>query len=209
MQTPLKMSGFLILVALAAGSPVAMAQTGTSAGSSLIYTQPLSPQGIREIQARLHQMGLYAGRIDGNWGADSEAALEHFQQTHGLQVTGQLNPATATTLNLNLATVLGLPNGLPGSNDQTQNDTQVNGQTQSMNVSRQAIQAVQKRLRQLNFNPGSVDGVWGADTQSALKQFQQGRALQPTGQLNPATLSALGLNPNALLMQNNQTPNQQ
>jgi len=42
-----------------------------------------------------------------------------------------------------------------------------------------------------------VDGIWGAGTQASLERFQQGRGLQPTGQVNPITLQALGLDPNA------------
>jgi peptidoglycan hydrolase-like protein with peptidoglycan-binding domain len=43
-----------------------------------------------------------------------------------------------------------------------------------------------------------VDGVWGQSTQSAIERFQQGRGLQPNGQLNPATLGAMGLSPDSL-----------
>jgi peptidoglycan hydrolase-like protein with peptidoglycan-binding domain len=43
-----------------------------------------------------------------------------------------------------------------------------------------------------------VDGNWGAGTQAAIERFQQGRGLQPTGQINPATAQALGLDPNNL-----------
>jgi peptidoglycan hydrolase-like protein with peptidoglycan-binding domain len=58
------------------------------------------------------------------------------------------------------------------------------------------IRNVQQRLRALNFYRGQTDGVWGASTQAAIERFQQGRGLQATGQVNPATLQALGLDPN-------------
>ena len=57
---------------------------------------------------------------------------------------------------------------------------------------------VQSRLRTLGFYRGQVDGAWGAGTQTAIERFQQGRGLQPTGQLNPATAQAMGLDPNNL-----------
>ena len=37
-----------------------------------------------------------------------------------------------------------------------------------------------------------------AGTQAAIERFQQGRGLQATGQINPATAQALGLDPNNL-----------
>jgi peptidoglycan hydrolase-like protein with peptidoglycan-binding domain len=58
------------------------------------------------------------------------------------------------------------------------------------------IRNVQQRLRALGFYRGGVDGLWGAGTQAALERFQQGRGLQATGQVNPATVQALGLDPN-------------
>ena len=55
------------------------------------------------------------------------------------------------------------------------------------------MRTVQARLQALGFYNGAIDGVWGPGTQSAIERFQQGRGLQPNGQLNPATVSALGL----------------
>jgi peptidoglycan hydrolase-like protein with peptidoglycan-binding domain len=60
------------------------------------------------------------------------------------------------------------------------------------------VRNVQTRLRALGFYRGARDGVWGAGTQAALEQFQRGRGLEATGQINPVTAQALGLNPNNL-----------
>ena len=65
----------------------------------------------------------------------------------------------------------------------------------------EVVRAIQGRLRQLGFYPGQIDGVWGPAMQTALERFQQGRGLQATGQLNPATMTALGLDPNNLAAQ--------
>ena len=67
---------------------------------SLMYSQPLAPAAVTQVQERLRQAGVYAGRPDGVWGPDSQAALERFQQGRGLQATGQVNPATAAALGL-------------------------------------------------------------------------------------------------------------
>ena len=57
---------------------------------------------------------------------------------------------------------------------------------------------MQARLRALGFYTGPVDGMWGESTQRAVEQFQQGRGLQVNGQLNAATVAALGLPADAL-----------
>ena len=46
------------------------------------------------------------------------------------------------------------------------------------------------------FYFGRIDGIWGPSMQASLQRLQQGRGLPATGQLNPATVTALGLDPN-------------
>ena len=156
--------------------------------SPLTYVQPLSQAGVMAVQQRLKQSGAYGGPTDGVWGPESAAALEQFQRTHGLQGTGQLNQATVATLGLNPADLLAVaPAGVPTASAPAAEP-----------LSRDAIRAVQSRLRQLGFYSGRIDGIWGPGMQASLQRFQQGRGLQATGQLNPATVTALGLDPNNL-----------
>lgn len=74
----------------------------------LTYVQLLSPQSVQAVQDRLRQAGSYGGAVDGVWGPDSAAALQQYQQAHQLQVTGQMNQATAATLGIDPATVAAL-----------------------------------------------------------------------------------------------------
>lgn len=55
------------------------------------------------------------------------------------------------------------------------------------------IYAVQNKLKTLGYNPGKVDGIWGAQTSYAIRQFQKNKGLIETGELDPETISALGL----------------
>jgi hypothetical protein len=52
---------------------------------------------------------------------------------------------------------------------------------------------VQERLADKGFNPGPLDGQMDEKTQVALRQFQHTHRLPPTGGLDEATRSALGL----------------
>jgi peptidoglycan hydrolase-like protein with peptidoglycan-binding domain len=149
-----------------------------------VYVQELTPRDIHDIQARLHALGFYGGRINGVWGQDTQVALQRLQRSRGLQVTGQLNPATVAALGVDL--------GVPG--------TEGVGTSQPSNqpASPAAVRAVQERLAGLGFYSGSVDGVWGKSTEESVRRFQQNRGLQPSGQLTVPTLSAMGLDPNNL-----------
>jgi len=151
----------------------------------LAYVQPLPTPAVQSVQDKLRQAGTYAGRIDGIWGADSQAALERYQQANQLQVTGQLNQATAATLGLDPNALLLMPAAAPPP-------------PPADHLMPASVRAVQSRLRTLGFYSGTVDGVWGDGTQLAVERFQRGRGLQPDGQLGPATVTALGLAPDML-----------
>lgn len=162
--------------------PAAVAQTAVpTAPPALSFVQPLAPPALRAVQQGLRSQGAYGGAIDGNWGPDSQAALEQFQQSHSLQVTGQMNAATARALNLDLTGLLQIEPGAVAPPPER--------------LSPEAVRSIQNRLRTLGFYNGGVDGAWGAQTRTALTAFQQNRGLQPTGEVNPPTVGALGLDP--------------
>jgi peptidoglycan hydrolase-like protein with peptidoglycan-binding domain len=163
----------------------ALPAAGQTNPAPLAYIEPLPPAAVQNVQAKLQQAGVYTGRIDGIWGTDSEAALARFQQQHQLQVTGQLNEATAATLGLNptalLATIGPAPAPPPADH-----------------LLPASVRAVQARLGALGFYSGPVDGVWGQGTEAAIESFQRARGLPPDGQLGPATVTAMGLAPDVL-----------
>jgi hypothetical protein len=49
------------------------------------------------------------------------------------------------------------------------------------------IYRAQKKLKQLGYNPGPLDGVWGSKTQNAIRKFQQDNGLSATGRLDDET----------------------
>jgi len=53
----------------------------------------------------------------------------------------------------------------------------------------------QKKLQELGYNPGPLDGIWGKRTKSALKKFQHDNDLRVTGTLDSETKTKLGIIP--------------
>jgi peptidoglycan hydrolase-like protein with peptidoglycan-binding domain len=156
---------------------------------SLSYSQELSPTALQAVQQGLARSGAYAGRVDGRWGPDSATALERYQQAHQLQVTGQMNAATASSLGID-------PNSLLG--DVPSSAAEPAGPRGEM-LQSSSVRALQIRLRELGFYNGPGDGVWGANTQGAIERFQRARGLRPTGSLDTATINTMKLNPNAVV----------
>lgn len=91
-------TGIKTLAMVACGMLLATTVTATAVGqttSALAFVQPMSPAAVQAVQEPLQSGGTYSGAVDGVWGPDSGAALQQFQSNHQLQVTGQLNQATA------------------------------------------------------------------------------------------------------------------
>ncbi len=105
-----------------------------------------SQDDIRRMQARLRQVGLDPGPADGVAGARTRTALQKFHAG-----CGQVQPLLDT-----------LENGA------------VTKAVASQTPSRQETVAMQTQLRQAGFNPGPIDGVFGAKTKTVLLEIQSG-----------------------------------
>ena len=55
------------------------------------------------------------------------------------------------------------------------------------------VEAVQRALTERGFKPGVIDGAMGVRTRKALREFQRSVGLPPTGEVDAATMAALGL----------------
>lgn len=174
----------IILAAGLLAGAVSMTPVAAQTVSPLSYVQPLPQQAVQSVQDHLRQSGAYSGRVDGIWGTDSQAALERFQGSHQLQVTGQINEATAKTLGLDPNALLISWTAAPGPPPTA--------------LRQSSVRAIQSGLRGLGFYGGAVDGVWGPATEDGVRRYQQANSLLPNGQPNPATVSAMGLMPDEL-----------
>jgi len=65
---------------------------------------------------------------------------------------------------------------------------------QAAQLSSGQIKQLQQKLAQKGFKAGRPDGRLGQRTKQALSKFQQSKKLQQTGQPDPQTLQALGIN---------------
>jgi hypothetical protein len=61
-----------------------------------------------------------------------------------------------------------------------------------MGMDEQSIRELQQALNDAGYNV-MVDGIWGQQTRTALEEFQQQEGIEPTGEPDQQTLSALQL----------------
>jgi len=60
------------------------------------------------------------------------------------------------------------------------------------------VKEAQEILKDAGFNPGSIDGVMGAQTRRAIREFQKTKGLKPTGRVDSTTLLTLNREKEAL-----------
>jgi len=63
-----------------------------------LSSSDLSAHGIRQIQQKLNKEGFDAGHVNGEWNQNTQTALKNYQQSKGLQSTGQLDQQTLDKL---------------------------------------------------------------------------------------------------------------
>lgn len=59
------------------------------------------------------------------------------------------------------------------------------------------IASLQNRLAESGYNPGPADGLWGKNTEQALRSYQKKEGLPENGRLDGATAARLGLDINS------------
>jgi peptidoglycan hydrolase-like protein with peptidoglycan-binding domain len=64
--------------------------------------QIITKDNLKLVQARLKAEGIYAGPVDGEMNAQTEAALRAYQQKQGIPVSGAADQATLKQLQLEL-----------------------------------------------------------------------------------------------------------
>jgi peptidoglycan hydrolase-like protein with peptidoglycan-binding domain len=120
------------------------------------------------LQTQLQAAGYYKGPIDGIYGPQTVDAVKQLQTDSGLATTGYADKATAMALDAKVAAV--------GQQAAAQGLTQT--------------AAVQTVLKLTGYWPGPIDGVWTQQLSDALKSFQSALGVQPTGEVDAATLAA-------------------
>ena len=130
------------------------------------------------MQNRLISLGYLAGKADGKFGPATELALRAFQKEAGLWVDGIAGPKTLARLYASNAPKAGTA-------------TASIGISLKSGAEGQAVRALQRRLRELGYYHGSVDGSYGRETENAVMAFQLSRGLKADGVAGTSTLAAL------------------
>ncbi len=161
---------------------------------------------VAAIQQRLQVHGLAIGTIDGSYGSRTTSAVSAFQQSKRLKSDGIVDKETWTALAADPARA---PEKLQSdapiensdsiqSNAPTQNSAPVSGGNPATALTKGAagskVKTLQVRLEIQGYDPGPIDGIFGARTATAVKKFQESNGLTTDGVVDEITWKAIGQN---------------
>ena len=152
---------------------------------------------VKELQYRLKELGYYSASRDGVYGSATRTAVMAFQTRNGLTVDGIAGPATLKKLNSSSAVAAGSSSssgssssGSSGSTGTTDTTLKTN-QTLKPGDTSDQVSAMQKRLKELGYYTGTVDGEYGYGTRQAVIAFQRNNGLTQDGIAGESTLKKM------------------
>ena len=155
---------------------------------------------VRQLQQKLKDLGYLSGSADGKFGVATEAAVIAFQKNNNLTADGKAGTATLNKLYSGTAkkstgTQVKLDSGSNSSNSSSGRDTSEIASTGYVTLESDStgdqVRTLQKRLKDLGYYNGSVDGKYGESTMAAVMAFQLRNNLTVDGKAGPATQRVL------------------
>lgn len=162
----------------------------------------------KAVQAVLKELNLYQGTVDGLSGPNTRKAVEVYQKTVGLPVTGEIDATlleqldtrpTAGITPVSPAKPVAKPAAKPTPKPQPKSASieDIIAEPAAARFSGQddpaadRIRKVQTGLKQAGMKDMDVDGIMGSRTRQAVKEFQARNGLPETGEADDAVLKAM------------------
>ncbi|HEY9606715.1 MAG TPA: peptidoglycan-binding protein [Allocoleopsis sp.] len=183
------------------------------ASETLAQSLRLGAQGSRvtELQDRLRDLGYFYQSSTGRFGSQTQDAVIRFQRASGLNPDGIVGADTQAALFGTGSITTGRqyqyqqPYYLPppsftytSPNDEGETfstATRTTDYVLQLGDRGSEVRQLQEKLRREGFDPGSIDGIFGPQTQVAVRRFQRANDLFPDGVAGRETLAALGIRP--------------
>jgi peptidoglycan hydrolase-like protein with peptidoglycan-binding domain len=176
--------------------------------------KPVASPLIKQIQQSLADRGLYDGPADGLTGPKTTSAILFFQETEGLDQTGEPSTALLAKIKSRTTDVAVIPDERPSmdvtASTKTSDDvadliraadvkpvpraTPIkadSGDKTTEPVPVETVMKIQKALSKFAYANIKVDGVAGAATRAAIRSFEKNYNLPVTGEPSERVLKKL------------------
>jgi peptidoglycan hydrolase-like protein with peptidoglycan-binding domain len=167
--------------------------------------KPTPSELVRRVQAGLAARNAYDGPIDGLAGPKTEAAIAFFEQSEGMQETGQANKAVLDRLAALAAADKSDAEIQTASTRPQPREDDVAALIQASEnaalpavaipaprpVSPALVMKIQNGLAGMGYNNVKVDGIPGDTTRTAIRAFEKSYRLPVTGEPSEVVLKKL------------------
>ncbi len=133
---------------------------------------------VKTLQDRLIKLGYLSGVAGKVFNGPTEYAVKAFQQRAGLVQDGTAGPETLKAIYANSA-------------PKAKQLAATTGESLYEGEKGEGVRAMQRRLKELGYLTGSVDGSYGSATAAAVRSFQSANGLKADGIAGTATLNKL------------------
>lgn len=147
-------------------------------GGGIVYAKGNLGIEIENLQKILYKLGYLNGQVDGVFGNDTFSAIEIFQKDNSIPVSGAIDEMTLMNLEKQKEK-LGLM--------ENKNETYLF----ALGDTGKEIENIQEKLEEFGYLNGSVDGIYGNDTEDAVKKLQEKMGLSISGSIDRETMRAL------------------
>ena len=120
------------------------------------------------LQQDLADAGYFEGEVDGVYGPETVEAVQALQKANGLPETGTVDKATEAALRAELEAAGGA----------------------AAQEEMASTAALQQTLKLAGYWDGPIDGQWTDELTAALKELQTDLGVEPTGEVDAATIAA-------------------
>ena len=177
-KTKFKVSGG-DLPSKAVGTFTAAERKASAANSDNTYIrQNASGETVKRIQTELKALKYYSGKVSGNAGEKTVAAIKSFQSKNGLTADGIAGPQTIAKIDAAYEAKFG-----------SYSASSANGL--KLDSKGTDVRNLQQDLTTLGYYWAEITGSFGAKTETAVKRFQEENGLTPDGVAGTKTLNAI------------------
>lgn len=167
--------------------------------------QAVGDPTVKEVQETLRDLNFYGGEVDGLFGPNTREAIEAYQAKMGMAVTGTVDDSLLDQLDTGSVTPAVLPSPAPrepaaekavakpavARTGPEGNDVEDAVAKPASLTRDERIAKVQAGLKEFGNDAIEIDGVMGARTTAAIKEFQSLFGLKVTGEADQAVYAKM------------------
>lgn len=164
--------------------------------TTILIERPRQVEGdptVKGVQETLKDLNFYAGEVDGLYGPNTRLAIEAYQSKMGMAVTGAVDDSLLDQLGTGSVTPLPAPapRNRPAEKAVAPAPSGAMAAKPATLTRDERIAKVQAGLREFGNEAIEIDGVMGARTTAAIKEFQSLFGLPETGEADPAVYAKM------------------